>query len=80
MRESEEFSSNLLNSLLTVVLVINPDTSIRYANPAMENLTGFTSDEVVGKKIPYPWCIWGTNPESTDNHVETVPDGVQNFE
>ncbi len=80
MRESEEFSSNLLNSISTVVLVINPDTSIRYANPALENLTGFTPDEVVGQKIPYPWWIWGTNPESTDNHIETVPDGVQNFE
>jgi len=80
IRESEEFSSSPLDTLPNAILVINPDTSIRYVNPALENLTGFTSDEVLGQKIPYSWWIWGTKPENTDSHVEEVPDRVYNLE
>jgi two-component system NtrC family sensor kinase len=55
LRESEEFSSSLLNSSPIPMLVINPDTSIRYVNPALERLTDFSSAEVIGRKAPYPW-------------------------
>ncbi len=55
LRESQEFSSSLLESSPNPTLVINADTSVRYANPAFEKLTGFTSDEIVGKKAPHPW-------------------------
>lgn len=65
LQVSEEFSSTLLNASPNPVLVINPDTSIRYINPALEKLTGFTLAEVVGKKPPYPW--W-----TPDIPVETV--------
>jgi len=37
--------------------VINPDTSIRYVNPAFEKLTGFDLAEIAGKKAPYPWWL-----------------------
>lgn len=55
LTEGEVFSTSLLTHTLTPILVINPDRSIRYVNPALEKLTGFASHELVGKKPPYPW-------------------------
>ena len=78
--ENEIFGDGLLENLPNAVLIFGPDTSIWYVNPALENLTGFTSSELVGKKIPYPWWIRGINPDNGDNHVETIPRSVKNFE
>ena len=55
MRESEEFSKSLLENAPNPIEVINLDTSTRYVNKAFEDLTGFTSAEIVGRKTPYPW-------------------------
>jgi PAS domain S-box-containing protein len=55
LRESEEFSSSLLTNSPNPIVVINPDTSIKYVNPAMEKLIGFSKAELVGTKAPYPW-------------------------
>ena len=55
LRESEEFASGLLDSAPHPIVVINRDSSVRYVNPGFEKLTGFTADETVGKKAPYPW-------------------------
>ena len=57
LRESEQFSFSLLNDSPNPIIVINPDTSIRYVNPALEKLTGFSAAELLGRKAPYPW--WG---------------------
>ena len=58
LRESEQFSSSLLKEASNPIMVVNPDTSIRYVNPELEKLTGFSSVELVGKKVPYPY--WPT--------------------
>lgn len=55
LKESEEFSTSLLQNSPTPIVVLNPDTSIEYANPAFEKLTSFTLAEIAGKKAPYPW-------------------------
>ena len=55
LRESEEFSSSLLCNSPNPIVVINPDTSVKYVNPALERLTGFSSAEIIGKKAPYLW-------------------------
>jgi len=55
LRESQEFSSSLLANSPNPISVINPDTSIKYVNPAFEKLTGFTLAEIAGRKPPYPW-------------------------
>ncbi len=55
LRESEEFNSNVLRNSPNPVLVANPDTSIRYVNPALEELTGYSLDEIIGQKLPRPW-------------------------
>lgn len=59
LRASEEFSTSLLTNASHPIIVVNPDTSIQYVNPAMEALTGFSSSEVIGLKKPYPW--WTKN-------------------
>lgn len=55
LRESLQFSSSLLANSPHPILVIDPDTSIRYANLAMQSLTGFSAEEIIGQKAPYPW-------------------------
>lgn len=55
IKESEEFGRSLLINSPNPILVVNPDTSIRYINPAMEELTGYSHTETEGIKIPYPW-------------------------
>jgi PAS domain S-box-containing protein len=55
LRESQEFSTGLLENSPNPISVMNPDTSIRYVNPAFEKLTGFKLAEITGMKAPYPW-------------------------
>ncbi|MBW1851988.1 MAG: PAS domain S-box protein, partial [Deltaproteobacteria bacterium] len=62
LRESEEFSSSLLESSPNPILVVNPDISIRYVNPVFEELTGYDSKEILGEKAPFPW--WVDDPRS----------------
>ncbi len=57
LKESESFNSSLLESSPNPIVVINPDTSIVYVNPAFEKLTGFTSPEIAGREAPYPWWL-----------------------
>jgi PAS domain S-box-containing protein/putative nucleotidyltransferase with HDIG domain len=52
--QSEAFNASILNNAPYPIFVTNPDTSIRFVNPAFEKLTGFNKDEVVGQKPPYP--------------------------
>jgi PAS domain S-box-containing protein len=55
LREAKEFQSTLLNYSPNPIIVIEPDTTIKYVNPALEKLTGFKSKELIGKKAPYPF-------------------------
>ncbi len=55
LQESFEFSRTMIENLPYPVLVTNLDSSVQYANPAFEKLTGFTSLELLGRKSPYPW-------------------------
>ncbi len=55
LQESQKFVSGLLENAPHATVVINPDTSVRYVNPAWEHLNGWSLAEVVGLKAPYPW-------------------------
>ncbi len=55
LKESEEFSSSLMENSPNPIYVLNNDFSIKYANPAMQELVGLKSDELLGKKAPFPW-------------------------
>src|SRR4030065_1059382 len=55
LKISEQFSSNLMENSPSPIMVRNADTSIRYVNQALENLAGLKTNEILGKKPPYPW-------------------------
>jgi PAS domain S-box-containing protein len=67
LQESHRFSANLLQNSPNPIFVANPDTSVRYVNPAFEKLTGFTLTEILGRKTPYPW--W---PEEYREEMKTT--------
>ena len=64
LKESEEFSFSLQNNSPNPILVINPDSTVRYVNPALEKLTGFSSNAILGKKEPYPWWTEEAPPKN----------------
>ena len=55
LRESQQFNASLLENAPHATVVINPDTSVKYVNPAWERLNGWTLSEIAGTKMPYPW-------------------------
>ena len=55
LRESEKFKSSLMAASTNPIMVLNPDGSIHYVNPALEKLTGYTAKELIGTHTPYPW-------------------------
>ncbi|MBN1190512.1 MAG: PAS domain S-box protein, partial [Dehalococcoidales bacterium] len=55
LRESESFNVSLLTEAPNPVLVFNPDQTIRYVNPALEKLTGFSKSQLIGTSPPHPW-------------------------
>ena len=80
LRQSEEYSSTILNNSPNPMFVANPDTSIRYVNPAMEKLTGYSIAEVVGQKAPYPWWAEETLVKLERDFKEVFAHGVQAIE
>jgi len=53
--ESQQFNASLLENAPHAIVVINPDTSVKYVNPAWEQKNGWTLKEIAGTKAPYPW-------------------------
>lgn len=51
---TEAITSSLFKNSPDPMLVIDPDNSIRYVNPAYVRQTGFNEDEIIGKKPPFP--------------------------
>ena len=80
LRESEEFSSILLSNAPYPLFVINADTSIRYVNPALEKLSGFSSAEIIGKKAPYPWWTEETAQKIEQDFKEAMRKGAKGRE
>jgi PAS domain S-box-containing protein len=74
--ESEEFNSRLLSNSPNPIICINPDTSVRYINPAFIQLTGYKEEEVIGKKAPYPWYPKDKIEEYTKELKNAMTSGV----
>jgi PAS domain S-box-containing protein len=53
--QREQFSSRLLTQSPNPILVINNKKEVTYANRSFEILTGFSLEETIGMKPPYPW-------------------------
>jgi PAS domain S-box-containing protein len=75
LRISEEFSSSLMKNSPSPIMVVNADTSIKYVNPALENLVGLKSDEILGKKPPYPWWPAGLENKYDWEFKEVLKEG-----
>ncbi|MBN1841483.1 MAG: PAS domain S-box protein, partial [Deltaproteobacteria bacterium] len=80
LRESEQFSSSLLTHSPHPIIVINPDSSIKYLNPSLEKLTGFSSSELIGAKAPYPWWTEETVKKTSRDLEEAMAKGAQRLE
>jgi PAS domain S-box-containing protein len=55
LQASEEFNRKIILNAPNPILVTGLDSSIIQANPALERLTGYSVQELIGKKLPYPW-------------------------
>jgi PAS domain S-box-containing protein len=66
LRANEEYTSSLLDNAPIPIIVSNRDTSIRYINPAFEKLTGYSSIDVIGLSIPYPWWTDKTEQSASE--------------
>jgi len=73
--EKVRFASILANKSPNPIIGINPDTSIAYVNTALEKLTGYSSDELIGLKIPHPWWIESNLKETRQNFEKTLEIG-----
>jgi len=80
LQESQAFNSSLLIDAPNPILVINPDTSIRYVNPALEKISGFSSKELVGRKAPYPWWTEETLHKTQKDFNEAIHKGARRVE
>lgn len=80
LRESEEFNVSLLTNSPNSILVFDLSASIRYVNPALEKLTGFSSAELVGRKPPFPWWIEETRKESSRELEKAMHRGARKYD
>ena len=76
LRQSEEFSSTLLKNAPYPLLVLNADTSIKYVNPALEQLSGFSLSEVISAKAPYPWWTEETWDKTEQDFNTALKEGA----
>jgi PAS domain S-box-containing protein len=80
LKESEEFSRTILNNSITPIYVMDPDTTMKYINPAFEQLTGFSSAEIIGKKPPRPYWIKEMNNIYLSSIEKVLARGVNHIE
>jgi PAS domain-containing protein len=80
LRKSLEFHSDLLICSPNPIIVINLDSSVRYVNPALERLTGFSSAELIGCKAPYPWWTEETLRKTRSELEKAMRTGAQKLE
>jgi PAS domain S-box-containing protein len=80
LRQSDEYSSTILNSSPNPMLVTNPDSSISYVNPAFEALTGFSLSELIDRKAPYPWWTEETRDSIEQGFKQAFREGVKSRE
>ncbi len=77
LREINEFNKSLLDNSPNAILVLDPDTSIRYVNPYFEKMTGYSPSEIIGCKIPYPWWVDDPAYGTLEEKKKQFPIGVK---
>ncbi len=61
----ELYTHKLIQNASYPILVINPDSTIKCVNHALEEMTGYRAHELVGTGVPYPWA---TSEEKAINY------------
>ena len=80
LKESEEFNSRLLDNAPYPILVAEPDTAIKYVNPALLKLTGYSLSDLIGKKVPYPYWTEEATKRMVQNTGQALQDSLQKLE
>jgi PAS domain S-box-containing protein len=80
LQEIQEFNSNLLENSPYPIIVLNSDTSIKYVNGTFESLTGFSCQELIGRKAPYPWWAEESTPARIRRLKNSMEKGEHKFE
>ncbi|MFC1845997.1 PAS domain S-box protein [Chloroflexota bacterium] len=62
----ELYTHKLIQNASYPILVTNPDGSIKCVNYALEEMTGYRANELVGQKPPYSWCTSDEKSEDYD--------------
>ena len=55
LRDEHDFMKTVLNSLDEGVITLGPDGEVLQVNPRWCEITGFSAQDVIGLKPPYPW-------------------------
>ncbi len=80
LEDSEDFNRNILENSISPIYVMDIDKSMKYVNPAFENLTGFSSKEIIGGKPPRPYWIKGMESIYDQNMNTALKKGIKNLE
>jgi len=81
LRSEKEFSTTLLDISSNPILIADPDTTIRFVNHAFEEITGFSSADLVGKKAPYPFWDKDNKEEALNGMQRIIKEGgISNLE
>ncbi len=51
LQEEKKFIDNIISSMVDILIVVNPDVTIRTVNKATLNLLGYQEQELIGKSI-----------------------------
>ncbi len=55
LKENEAFNSNIMREAPNPLVLYDFDSGVCYVNPAFENVTGYSSEEIIGLHPPFPW-------------------------
>lgn len=78
-KNSGIFYKKIADKIPIPVIVIRQDSSIMYVNQALENLTGYLAQEVIGLKSPYPWWVQGNLPKTSSGLKKAMLIGSSNL-
>ncbi len=70
LRESRQLLENIIKEIKDGFAVINPDGILKDVNDSLCRMTGFSQEELVGIKMPYPF--WA------DESVDTIKENIRN--
>jgi PAS domain S-box-containing protein len=54
LRQSEERFRSLVENALDIIMILEPDGTIQYVSPSIENILGYSATEPIGKKV-FEW-------------------------